>query len=84
VGGLASAVEVEVEALSVFVPVVAEELGGWGGGEGEKEEEAGVAARRLSWWEGVPERYKLIGATSLAFAICNMDKVRVLYVDGEQ
>lgn len=26
-------------------------------------------------WERIPERYKLIGTTSLAFVICNMDKV---------
>uniref|UniRef100_K3YRN9 Major facilitator superfamily (MFS) profile domain-containing protein n=1 Tax=Setaria italica TaxID=4555 RepID=K3YRN9_SETIT len=77
--GLASTVEVEAEALPVLMPVVVEELGGWGGGEGQEEdkEEAGGAARRPSWWEGLPERYKLIGATSLAFAICNMDKVNL-------
>ncbi|KFK26277.1 hypothetical protein AALP_AA8G225900 [Arabis alpina] len=28
-------------------------------------------------WKNVPERYKLIGATSLAFVICNMDKVNL-------
>jgi len=26
-------------------------------------------------WKNIPQRYKLIGATSLAFVICNMDKV---------
>lgn len=26
-------------------------------------------------WKNVPERYKLIGTTALAFVICNMDKV---------
>jgi ACS family sodium-dependent inorganic phosphate cotransporter len=26
-------------------------------------------------WKNVPERYKFIGTTSLAFVICNMDKV---------
>ncbi|KAJ4830813.1 putative anion transporter 6, chloroplastic [Turnera subulata] len=32
-----------------------------------------------SWppWKNVPERYKLIGTTSLAFVICNMDKVNL-------
>ncbi|XP_010454342.1 PREDICTED: probable anion transporter 6, chloroplastic [Camelina sativa] len=28
-------------------------------------------------WKNVPQRYKLIGATSLAFVICNMDKVNL-------
>ncbi|KAI3711719.1 hypothetical protein L1987_70264 [Smallanthus sonchifolius] len=33
----------------------------------------------LSWppWKNVPQRYKLIGTTSLAFVICNMDKVNL-------
>lgn len=26
-------------------------------------------------WKNLPQRYKLIGATSLAFVVCNMDKV---------
>lgn len=31
----------------------------------------------LVWppWKNIPQRYKLIGTTSLAFVICNMDKV---------
>ncbi|KAL6601587.1 hypothetical protein ACP70R_044807 [Stipagrostis hirtigluma subsp. patula] len=46
--------------------------------EGEGKEEAG-GALELRWppWEGMAERYKLIGATSLAFVICNMDKVNL-------
>ncbi|KAJ8767845.1 hypothetical protein K2173_020785 [Erythroxylum novogranatense] len=28
-------------------------------------------------WRNIPERYKLIGTTSLAFVICNMDKVNL-------
>jgi ACS family sodium-dependent inorganic phosphate cotransporter len=28
-------------------------------------------------WKNIPPRYKLIGTTSLAFVICNMDKVSV-------
>nr|XP_043624217.1 probable anion transporter 6, chloroplastic [Erigeron canadensis] len=28
-------------------------------------------------WRNVPQRYKLIGTTSLAFVICNMDKVNL-------
>ncbi|KAI3790324.1 hypothetical protein L2E82_03283 [Cichorium intybus] len=33
----------------------------------------------LNWppWKNVPQRYKLIGTTSLAFVICNMDKVNL-------
>ncbi|KAF3335134.1 putative anion transporter 6 [Carex littledalei] len=38
----------------------------------EEEEKTG------KWWlKGLPKRYKLIGATSLAFVICNMDKVNL-------
>jgi ACS family sodium-dependent inorganic phosphate cotransporter len=49
----------------------------------EEEEEVAVDVDRgeleLRWppWEGLPERYRLMGATSLAFVICNMDKVRL-------
>ncbi|XP_039043135.1 probable anion transporter 6, chloroplastic isoform X2 [Hibiscus syriacus] len=33
----------------------------------------------LVWppWKNIPQRYKLIGTTSLAFVICNMDKVNL-------
>ncbi|OAY46999.1 probable anion transporter 6, chloroplastic isoform X1 [Manihot esculenta] len=33
----------------------------------------------LNWppWKNIPQRYKLIGTTSLAFVICNMDKVNL-------
>ncbi|XP_021277653.1 probable anion transporter 6, chloroplastic isoform X2 [Herrania umbratica] len=33
----------------------------------------------LEWpsWKNIPKRYKLIGTTSLAFVICNMDKVNL-------
>nr|CAB3457840.1 unnamed protein product [Digitaria exilis] len=50
------------------------------GARGEEELEGEVAgALELKWppWEGLAERYKLIGATSLAFVICNMDKVNL-------
>lgn len=30
-----------------------------------------------TWWEGLPARYRIVGATSLAFVICNMDKVNM-------
>ncbi|RLN09922.1 putative anion transporter 5, chloroplastic [Panicum miliaceum] len=76
-GGFASAVE--VDARPVLGPVGVEEQGAWGGGEGDAEEAAAGVALGPRWpsWEGLPERYKLIGATSLAFAICNMDKVNL-------
>lgn len=34
---------------------------------------------RWDWppWKNLPQRYKLIGTTSLAFVICNMDKVNL-------
>lgn len=54
------------------------------GGDGE---DAGSAtdngkfehAGRWQWppWKRLPQRYKLIGTTSLAFVICNMDKVNL-------
>ncbi|XP_025799297.1 probable anion transporter 6, chloroplastic isoform X1 [Panicum hallii] len=50
------------------------------GARGVEELEGEVAgAWELRWppWERLPERYKLIGATSLAFVICNMDKVNL-------
>ena len=44
------------------------------GDEGRSEE-----ADEFSWnwppWKDLPQRYKLIGTTSLAFVVCNMDKV---------
>ncbi|RLN33750.1 putative anion transporter 5, chloroplastic isoform X1 [Panicum miliaceum] len=70
-GGFASA----VEKRSVPGAVGKDE-----GARGEEELEGEVAsAWELRWppWEGLPERYKLIGATSLAFVICNMDKVNL-------
>lgn len=80
-GGSASA----VEKRSVPGMVGEEEHGA----RGEEELEGEVAgALELKWppWEGLADRYKLIGATSLAFVICNMDKVShllfVSHVDG--
>ena len=31
-------------------------------------------------WKNLPQRYKIIGTTSLAFVICNMDKVNLIWV----
>ncbi|KAI4335645.1 hypothetical protein L6164_014277 [Bauhinia variegata] len=44
--------------------------------ESESSTEAGSVG---NWppWKNVPQRYKLIGTTSLAFVICNMDKVNL-------
>ncbi|KAL0552743.1 hypothetical protein IC582_011868 [Cucumis melo] len=43
---------------------------------GHENDEAGSD---LNWppWRNVPDRYKLIGTTALAFVICNMDKVNL-------
>lgn len=40
----------------------------------------------LNWppWKNIPQRYKLIGTTSLAFVICNMDKVNLCYLSLKQ
>lgn len=49
--------------------------------DSEDERDAGNGSEKmgfdLNWppWKNVPGRYKLIGTTSLAFVICNMDKV---------
>ncbi|CAM0953012.1 unnamed protein product [Alopecurus aequalis] len=78
-GGSAGA----VEKRSVPVPVPVEK-GEGDGAEGEErevvlEEEVGGGKLELTWppWEGLPDRYRLMGATSLAFVICNMDKVNL-------
>lgn len=45
-----------------------------------KEGDGGV---RFDWdwppWKNLPQRYKLIGTTSLAFVVCNMDKVILVW-----
>lgn len=42
--------------------------------DGNKVNELGL---EWNWppWKNIPQRYKLVGTTSLAFVICNMDKV---------
>ncbi|XP_047046857.1 probable anion transporter 5, chloroplastic [Lolium rigidum] len=76
-GGSAGAVE--KRSVPAPVPEAAKEKGG----EGAEEVEVAVAVDErkleLRWppWEGLPERYRLMGATSLAFVICNMDKVNL-------
>lgn len=53
-------------------------VSGFDGTSGDEREEGEVG---FDWrwppWKSMPQRYKLIGTTSLAFVICNMDKVRV-------
>jgi ACS family sodium-dependent inorganic phosphate cotransporter len=69
-GGFASAVEKR------SIPgIVGEEEHGARGEEELEGEVAGALELRWPPWKGLAERYKLIGATSLAFVICNMDKV---------
>ncbi|KAL5850575.1 hypothetical protein ACOSQ4_008588 [Xanthoceras sorbifolium] len=40
---------------------------------------AGQVSSESDWppWKNIPERYKVVGTTSLAFVICNMDKVNL-------
>uniref|UniRef100_A0A453LLN4 Major facilitator superfamily (MFS) profile domain-containing protein n=2 Tax=Aegilops tauschii subsp. strangulata TaxID=200361 RepID=A0A453LLN4_AEGTS len=68
-----------LEKRSVVPEVAAEKKGGGDAPAEEFEEEEVDGALELRWppWEGLPERYRLIGATSLAFVICNMDKVNL-------
>ncbi|KAM5548051.1 putative anion transporter 6, chloroplastic [Rosa sericea] len=48
-------------------------------GESGLESGSGAVGFDLDWppWKNIPQRYKLIGTTSLAFVICNMDKVNL-------
>ncbi|KAJ6804111.1 putative anion transporter 6, chloroplastic isoform X1 [Iris pallida] len=50
-------------------------------GEEEEEEVKVVDHEGFTWrwppWKDLPMRYRLIGTTSLAFVICNMDKVNL-------
>ncbi|ERN14304.1 hypothetical protein AMTRI_Chr13g90530 [Amborella trichopoda] len=45
--------------------------------EDEKSSFEGLDVWKWPPWKNLPKRYKLIGATSLAFVICNMDKVNL-------
>ncbi|KAI3422814.1 MFS domain-containing protein [Psidium guajava] len=53
-------------------------VSGFDGTSGDEREEGEVG---FDWrwppWKSMPQRYKLIGTTSLAFVICNMDKVNL-------
>ncbi|GFP94033.1 probable anion transporter 6 chloroplastic [Phtheirospermum japonicum] len=48
-------------------------------GQLKEEESDGRVGIDRGWppWKNLPQRYKLIGTTSLAFVICNMDKVNL-------
>lgn len=50
----------------------------------ELREKGGDGGVGFDWdwppWKNLPQRYKLIGTTSLAFVICNMDKVIFVFV----
>lgn len=70
-GGFASAVEKR------SIPRIVEEEGHGARGEELEGDVAGALEQRWPPWDGLAERYKLIGATSLAFVICNMDKVNL-------
>ncbi|PWZ13267.1 putative anion transporter 6, chloroplastic [Zea mays] len=70
-GGFASAVEKR------SIPGIVEEEGHGARGEELEGDVAGALEQRWPPWDGLAERYKLIGATSLAFVICNMDKVNL-------
>lgn len=56
-----------------------DEPGSVSGSESESGQVRGSEEVGRAWnrppWKNIPQRYKLIGTTSLAFVICNMDKV---------
>lgn len=54
-----------------------EEEAAAGAGSAARDEAVAIGELGSSWppWKDLPQRYNLIGATSLAFVICNMDKV---------
>lgn len=61
----------ELDQKEGFLKTLEDEFGE---GKGDKN-----AAFEWNWppWKNMPQRYKLIGTTSLAFVICNMDKVNL-------
>uniref|UniRef100_A0A0E0M4E2 Major facilitator superfamily (MFS) profile domain-containing protein n=1 Tax=Oryza punctata TaxID=4537 RepID=A0A0E0M4E2_ORYPU len=78
-GGLAGAVEKPLVMGVVAEEEEEEERGAKVVEEEEGDVAAAAGALEMRWppWEGLAERYKLIAATSLAFVICNMDKVNL-------
>lgn len=47
------------------------------------EEKEGIDWKWPPWETHIPMRYRIIGASSLAFVICNMDKVLSFYSPSE-
>lgn len=70
-GGLLTGLRVDEEDRAAPVSDSGDEFGAETG--------SGEVGSRSNWppWKNIniPQRYKIIGTTSLAFVICNMDKV---------
>ncbi|KAF8393126.1 hypothetical protein HHK36_021367 [Tetracentron sinense] len=62
-----------IDELENSIPVLAPEDQSSSNGSSE------IEAFDWKWppWKNLPQRYKIIGTTSLAFVICNMDKVNL-------
>ena len=71
-GSVVTRVKTDDEVDQVVSVTAASPEGQLDHGRGEKE--TGFE-RKWPPWKNLPQRYKLIGTTSLAFVICNMDKV---------
>lgn len=73
-GSVVTRVKTDDEVDQVVSVTAASPEGQFDHGRSEKEEGFG-----WKWppWKNLPQRYKLIGTTSLAFVICNMDKVNL-------
>lgn len=56
------------------------EFAATGGEDNDEQQDFSLAAAdapSIAFWDKFPQRYKLIVTTSLAFVVCNMDKVRI-------
>jgi len=71
-GSVVTRVKTDDEVDQLVSVTAASPEGQFDHGRSEKDEGFG-----WKWppWKNLPQRYKLIGTTSLAFVICNMDKV---------
>ncbi|KAJ9688790.1 hypothetical protein PVL29_014439 [Vitis rotundifolia] len=68
------------ETESVITGLLVDELdNSASASDAESQEEGGEVGFDWNWppWKNLPQRYKLIGTTSLAFVVCNMDKVNL-------
>ncbi|THU59164.1 hypothetical protein C4D60_Mb03t22110 [Musa balbisiana] len=72
-GGLQTGFQRDSDGERLTVEVEQEEAEGRGGSDERHE------GSEWKWppWKHLPQRYKLIGTTSLAFVVCNMDKVNL-------